>query len=301
MEFRTPHLPISKTVIDPSTESRHINKIDAMSKSTYDLIDTALITGGSGGIGRAIAENLIKAGKRVIIAGRTESKLKSAAQEIGATAYYVLDTSKVDQIPSFVKKVVSDHPSVNCLVNNAGVQRPFEIPGSNFTNGDYSFSLEKADQEIATNITGPMHLAISLLPHFTSLPNKQPSVIINVSSVLGYNPSSVINPVYNGTKAWVHMFTLNMRTQLEQGGVAKVKVVEIVPPTVATDLHRERTNPDDNKKANNEGALEIGEFMDEVEKGFREGADIIAPGIAKGIVETWEGGMGEKYRAAIAK
>lgn len=269
-----------------------------MSQSTYDLIDTALITGGSGGIGRAIAENLVKANKKVIIVGRTESKLKSAAQEIGATAYYVLDTGDVDKIAPFVKKIVSEHPNLNCLINNAGVQRPFEIPGSNFTKGDYSFDLAKADNEININIRGPMHLAASLLPHFTSLPNKQPSVIINVSSVLGYNPSSVINPVYNGTKAWVHMFTLNMRTQLEQGGSAKVKVIEIAPPTVATDLHRERTNPDDNKKENNEGALELGEFMEEVEKGFKDGSDIIAPGIAKGLVEIWDQGMGEKYRAA---
>lgn len=269
-----------------------------MSKSTYDLIDTALITGGAGGIGRAIAEDLLKRGKKVIIAGRTESKLQETAKAIGATGYYTLDTSKVDQIPGFVKQLLKDHPDVNCLVNNAGVQRPFEIPGSNFTNGDYGFDLAKADQEIDTNIRGPMHLAISLLPHFTFLPSGKQGVMVNVSSVLGYMPSSVINPVYNGTKAWIHFFTTNMRTQLKNTG--KVKVVEIVPPTVSTELHRERTNPDDNKKANNKAALELPEFMKEISQGLEKGDDVISAGTGKGLVKMWDEGLGKKYEEAVS-
>jgi len=265
-----------------------------MSQSTYDLIDTALITGGGGGIGRAIAENFIKAGKKVIIAGRTESKLQSTAKEIGAD-YYVLDTSKVDQIPPFVERVLKDHPELNCLVNNAGVQRPFEIPGSNFSNGDYGFDPAKADQEIDTNIRGPMHLAISLLPHFTSLPSGKTGVVMNVSSVLGFAPTSLVNPVYNGSKAWVHFFTMNMRAQLAKNS-AKVKVIEIVPPTVATELHRERTNPDDNKKANNPAALELPEFMADFEEGLKDGSDTIAAGPAKKLVKMWEDSMGQFYR-----
>lgn len=270
-----------------------------MAQSTYDFIETALVTGGAGGIGRAIAEDLIKRGKKVIIVGRTESKLQSAAKEIGATDYYVLDTSKVETIPDFVKKLLNDHKDVNALVNNAGVQRPFEIPGSNFTNGDYGFDLAKADQEIDTNIRGPMHLVVALLPHFTSFPSGKHSVIMNVSSVLGYCPTSVINPVYNGTKAWVHFFTENMRTQLVKNQ-AKVKVVEIVPPTVATDLHRERTNPDDNKKSNNESALELPEFMEEITKGLQNGQDIITAGMGKGMVKLWEDGLGKKYRESLS-
>ncbi|KAK5946221.1 hypothetical protein PMZ80_000362 [Knufia obscura] len=264
-----------------------------MSQSTYDLIDTALITGGAGGIGRALAENLIKAGKKVIIAGRTESKLQATSKEIGAD-YYVLDTSKVDSIPSFVKQVLKDHEDLNCLINNAGVQRPFEIPGSNFSNGDYGFDLAKADQEIDTNIRGPMHLAIALLPHFTSLPSGKQGVIINVSSVLGFAPISLVNPVYNGSKAWLHFFTVNMRTQLAKNQT-RVKVIEIVPPTVATDLHRERTNPDDNKKANNQAALELPEFMAEIEEGLRNGEDTISAGSGKQLVKIWQDGMGKFY------
>jgi len=75
-----------------------------------------------------------------------------------------------------------------------------------------------------------MHLAIGLLDHFKSKPSG--ALIVKVSSFLGYIPTSVINPVYNGTKAWVHFWSMNMRTQLED---TKVRVVEIAPPTVATD------------------------------------------------------------------
>lgn len=269
-----------------------------MGQSTYDLIETALITGGAGGIGRAIAENLISKGKKVVICGRTESKLQSTAKEIGAD-YYVLDTSKVDQIPNFVAKLLKDHPDINTLFNNAGVQRPFEIPGSNFSNGDYGFDLSKADQEIDTNIRGPMHLIVALLPHFTSLPSGKSGVIVNVSSVLGFMPSSIINPVYNGTKAWIHSFTVNMRTQLKKS--ANVRVIEIVPPTVSTDLHRERTNPDDNKKANNQAALELPEFIAEVEKGLQSGEDVISAGTGKALVKMWDEGLGKKYEEAARK
>jgi short-subunit dehydrogenase involved in D-alanine esterification of teichoic acids len=179
-------------------------------------------------------------GKSVIIAGRTESSLSKTASEIGAKAYFVLDVSDISSISGFIKEIVSKHPELDCLINNAGVQRPFQILGP-----DYGFDLEKADQEIDTNIRELLYLSVGLVPHFNSLPNG--GVIMNVSSVLGYNPFSIVNPVYNGTKTWVHFFTMNLRTQLRDAG-SRIKVVEIVPPTVETALHRERKDPDDNKK-----------------------------------------------------
>jgi len=66
-------------------------------------------------------------------------------------------------------------------------------------------------------------------------------VIMNVSSVLGFVPYSIINPIYNGTKAFVHFWSMTQRTQLKG---SNVRIVEIVPPSVGTDLHRERENPD---------------------------------------------------------
>jgi short-subunit dehydrogenase involved in D-alanine esterification of teichoic acids len=246
----------------------------------------AVVTGGAGGIGKAISQYFISKGKKVIIAGRTESKLQQTAQEIGAAAYYVLDTGKVADIPAFVEQITRDHPDLDCLVNNAGVQRPLKI----LEDRDF---LAKADQEIDINIRGPMHLTLGLLPHFRS--KAEGALIVNVSSVLGFVPFSVINPVYNGTKAWLHFWSMNLRTQLQHADTGNIRVVEIAPPTVATDLHRERENPDDNKKEHNPDALSVDEFMEEVAARLEKGEDTIGAGMSAGIVEKWYDQFGEEY------
>jgi short-subunit dehydrogenase involved in D-alanine esterification of teichoic acids len=250
--------------------------------------NTAVVTGGGGGIGKALAQQLIKDGKKVIIVGRTESKLKDAAKEIGAAAYYVLDTGDISSIPKFVQRLVSEHQDVDCLVNNAGVQRPLQV-----NKDDTTEFLEKADQEIDINIRGPMHLAMELLKHFKSKPN---ALIVNISSVLGFIPFATINPVYCATKSWLHFWSISLRKQLEG---TNVNVVEIAPPTVATDLHREREDPDDNKKDKNPSALSVDEFVDEVIQKWKKGDEMISAGPGNKMVETWEGSMGKLYEKML--
>merc|ERR1711988_479180 len=226
----------------------------------------AVITGGAGGIGRAMAEYFIANGKKVLLAGRTESNLQETSKSIGAAGYYVLDTGKTADIPSFVEKITKEHPELDCLVNNAGVQRPIEV-----VRMDAVDFLSKADQEIDINIRGPMHLALTLLPHLQSKPS---ATIINVSSVLGFVPFSIINPVYNGTN---------------------VRVVEIAPPMVETDLHRERVDPDDNKKEKNSMALSLKEFMDEISAKLENGDDMITAGPGNDMVRKWYDAYGGIY------
>ena len=201
----------------------------------------------------------------------------------------MLDTGKTSDIAPFIKKIVSEHPDLDCLINNAGVQRPLD-----FNKMSADEFLEKADNEVNINIHGPMHLAVGLLPHFKSKPS---AVIMNVSSVLGYIPFSIINPVYNGTKAWVHFFSMNLRTQLQKAG-ANIKVIEIAPPSVGTDLHREREDPDDNKKDKNPNALSVDEFMDDVIKACKEGKDTIGAGPSEKIIERWFNEFGPDYNKA---
>ncbi|KAI1111841.1 NAD(P)-binding protein [Nemania sp. NC0429] len=244
----------------------------------------ALITGGGGGIGKALAQHFISRGKKVIIAGRTEANLQRTCGEIGAAAYYVLDTGAVSEIPSFVRKVTSEHPDLDCLVNNAGVQRPLRVVDM----APEEF-LQKADEEIDINIRGPMHLALHLLSHLRSRPN---AVIMNVSSVLGLAPFSLVNPVYNGTKAWLHFWSINLRAQLEG---TNVKVVEIIPPTVATDLHRERDDPDDNKKGSNNDSLSLEEFIAEISPRLESGRETIGAGMGVDLVDQWDKSMGSVF------
>ncbi|KAL4932194.1 uncharacterized protein BDV17DRAFT_216445 [Aspergillus undulatus] len=254
----------------------------------------ALVTGGGGGIGKALSAYLISRGVKVLIAGRTESNLKSTASEIGAAGYYLLDTGKTSSFPEFITRLTKEHPELDCVINNAGVQRPLEV----FKTPTEEF-LQKADQEIDINIRGPMHLALGLLEHFKSKPS---AAIINVSSVLGFIPFSVINPCYNATKAWVHFWTVNLRTQIEYAGLkGKIKVIEIAPPGVETDLHRERENPDDNKKKNNPNFLSIDEFMSEVSQQLEAGEDMIGAGPGQKFVKKWYAEFGEPYSKATAK
>jgi short-subunit dehydrogenase involved in D-alanine esterification of teichoic acids len=257
----------------------------------------ALVTGGAGGIGRAITEYFLTLYKNVIIVGRTESKLQAAVKEMkenqelrGEVSYYVLDTGDLKAIPEFIQKITTDHPDLDCLVNNAGVQRPLDVN----TMKPEEF-LQKADQEIAINVNGPIHLAVGLLPHFKK---QKGAVIMNISSVLGYVPISIINPVYNGTKSMVHFWTMNLRTQLAQSEENNIKVVEIVPPTVATDLHRERQNPDDNKKESNSAALSVEEFMEDIKHGWEKNRDVCAAGMGKGLADSWYEAFGADYEKA---
>lgn len=92
---------------------------------------------------------------------------------------------------------------------------------------------------------------------------------------------------------------MNLRTQLSKDERGKnIKVVEIAPPTVATDLHRERSNPDDNKKENNPNALSVEEFMEFVREGLEGDRDTIGAGMSVEVVEKWFGTFGESYEKA---
>ena len=101
--------------------------------------------------------------------------------------YYILDTGDTSAIRGMVQTITNEHPDLDCLTNNVGVQRPLDV--NNMKAEEF---VEKADQEISINISGPMHLTIEMLPHLKS---KSGAVIMNVSSVLGNNPTSIINPV----------------------------------------------------------------------------------------------------------
>lgn len=254
----------------------------------------ALITGGAGGLGRALAEYLISKGKKVILAGRTEANLIVTHNAIKSAAYYVLDTGDVASIPDFIARVTREHPDLDCLVNNAGVQKPL-----NAARDDPAQLLASADQEIDVNVRGPMHLAVGLLPHLRD-GHAGRATIINVSSVLGFVPFAVRNPCYNATKAWLHFWTMGLRAQLERSG-SGVRVVEIAPPMVGTDLHRDQEDPDDNKKENNSMALTVEEYMREVAEKLERGDETFAAGMGQAVVDKWYGAFGEQFDQAAQK
>ncbi|KAJ5103380.1 hypothetical protein N7532_003909 [Penicillium argentinense] len=129
-----------------------------------------------------------------------------------------------------------------------------------------------------------MHLTLGLIDPFKKNPNG--ATVINASSILGFVPFSVINPVYNGTKAWLHFWSMNLRSQISRGGYEKVKVVEVAPPSVATNLHRERDDPDDNKQHKNPNVLSVEELMEIFISSLERGDSMIVPGMSRDIVAS---------------
>ncbi|TCP97515.1 putative oxidoreductase [Sphingomonas sp. PP-F2F-A104-K0414] len=183
--------------------------------------NTILITGGASGIGLALAARLLSAGNRVIICGRNEATLEEANAEYPALITRVCDVADAPSRHAMVTWLATDHPDLNVLINNAGVQHRRDF------NGDAATAA--LEQEIAINLTAPINLIAELLPTFK---RQELAWIVNVSSGLAFSPMADV-PVYCATKAAIHSFTLSLRHQLR---ATNVKVVELAPPIVDTGL-----------------------------------------------------------------
>ncbi len=89
--------------------------------------NTVLITGGSSGIGLALAEGFAKRGSRVLVCGRTEEKLRQAQQRVPGLAYLKADVAVKADRRRLLDWVQAEHPDTNVLVNNAGIQCRVEL------------------------------------------------------------------------------------------------------------------------------------------------------------------------------
>lgn len=177
-----------------------------------------LITGGASGIGRAMALRFLQEGNTVIVCGRREEPLKELAGEYPAVITKQCDLETEAGRDSLFTWISQQHPDLNVLVNNAGIQNWMSIEDKDF--------FRRAQQEIAINIEAPLHLT-SL---FIGLPSLQ--TVMNVTSGLSFAPLAKV-PVYSATKAFFHSFTLSLRYLLQ---ARNIEVIEVVPPALNTDL-----------------------------------------------------------------
>jgi len=133
----------------------------------------AIITGGGSGIGKAIAQAFVREGAQVVISGRNQVKLQSAAKEIGPNCVPVTcDVADPAEITSLVNAAVEKFKRVDILVNNAGVL----LPGTAETLSD-----EVWEQTFNTNVRGVWQLSRAVLPHMRAGGGGS---IINMGSVL---------------------------------------------------------------------------------------------------------------------
>jgi len=193
--------------------------------------NTVLITGGGSGIGLALSEALVRCGNHVIICGRRRNKLREAQVRVPGIHFRVCNITNTRSRQALVAWVLSEFRGLNVLVNNAGIQRQV-----NFLKG--SRDIRGGADEEATNLMAPLHLSAQLLPH---LRRKKEAAIVNISSGLAFTPLAVV-PVYCATKAAIHSWSLSLRHQLRD---TSVRVFEIAPPMVATELAGKRSRPED--------------------------------------------------------
>ena len=192
--------------------------------------NTVLITGGGSGIGLALTQALVRQGNKVIICGRRRDRLKAVLARVPGVSFRVCDISRTRSRFALAEWLVSEFGQLNILINNAGIQRQVD-----FLKGPKDLS--KAVEEISTNLLAPIHLSAQLIPH---LRKKKEACIVNISSGLAFTPLAAV-PVYSATKAALHSWSLSLRHQLRN---TSVRVFEIAPPMVATELAGKRDRPE---------------------------------------------------------
>ena len=182
-----------------------------------------LITGGSAGIGFALAQRL-SVNNHVIITGRDEQRLKAAAARLKNVTAIVADVSDAGDVERLVGIIRRDHPELNVVINNAGKAFAYDLADEN------AEGFDKAGQEMLTNYLSVVRLNERLLP---LLRVQREAAIVNVSSIVVFAPGARIS-TYSASKAALHSYTLSLRHLLAATG--DVRVFELMPPLVNTDF-----------------------------------------------------------------
>ncbi len=185
----------------------------------------ALVTGGSKGIGRAIAQRFTQADYRVAIAARTPETLVEAASELktkSATPVMPIptDVRDPDQVKHLVEQVIAEFGQIDVLVNNAGLYSagPTE-----------EFSLQDWHEVIDTNLWGYIHMIHAVLPHFIA---QKSGTIVNICSIAGKVPMPY-QTVYTTSKHAIAGLSQSLSAELAPKGI---HVCAIYPNIIRTEF-----------------------------------------------------------------
>ena len=175
---------------------------------------TVFVTGASSGFGAAVARRFAADGARVVVAARRTDRLQGLADEFGPQILPLqLDVRDRARVDDAVQRLPEEFSAIDVLVNNAGLALGLK-PAQ-------EAELDDWDQMIDTNCKGLVYCTRAILPGMVA---RGRGHVINLGSVAGVYPYPGGN-VYGGTKAFVHQFSLNLRSDLHGTGV-RVSCVE---------------------------------------------------------------------------
>ena len=168
---------------------------------------SALVTGGSSGIGLAIGRMLREEGFELTLAARTREKVEAAAAEVGAQAV-TADMSKEEDCIRVVAEHVERFGGMDVLVNSAGLG----IAGTVET-----LQTKHVDLQLGVNLRGLLLVSREAIPHL----KRTRGWVVNLASIAGTMPTPAL-PVYGASKAAVIAVTRSQNLELEDDGVRAI-------------------------------------------------------------------------------
>lgn len=187
----------------------------------------ALITGGSRGIGKAIALALAEEGVNVAITGRNEEKLKAVVQEIEQkgvkSAYAVFDITSKTEVYGALEKLQKDFGKIDILVNNAGIAT---------FGGILEMEDEKWEEIVKTNLFGAYYVIKAVVP---SMVERKTGDIINISSTAGLKGNAMTS-AYSASKFGLIGMSESMMLELRK---QNIRVTTLMPSTIASDMSKD--------------------------------------------------------------
>lgn len=188
--------------------------------------NTIFISGGSAGIGLAIAKKLSEEGNRIIINGRDKDRLQRALAELSNAVAIQGDLSVEADRSRIATELKTNYADINIIINNAGAASGYLL--SETTNAH-----EKALVEMNTNYFAIIHFTELMLPH---LLDKETAAVVNISSIAVYRSHKFL-PTYGASKAALHSYTTALRQTYEDQ--KKIQIYEVYPPLVNTEFSAE--------------------------------------------------------------
>lgn len=250
-----------------------------------------LVIGATSGIGWALAEKIVEDGKYVVIVGRRQDRLDDFVKKHGNTKVdsVVFDITNLDEIPGFVKNVLNKHPDLDSIFLNSGIQRSFDFSKPE------SVDLGVLETEFRTNYLSYMHLTTAFIPFLQK--QEKETALIYTTSGLALVPLPRC-PNYCASKAALHHMILVLREQM-RSGPGNIKVIEIFPPAVQTELHDAKHQPD--IKDGETLGMPLKEFTEETWSKLIKGDEQIPVGFAVQAFDSFENKRQDMFHKVTMK